>query len=109
MSIPLKNSGKAAIAPTNQTSLASFLGKSGKPAKQQSPTKPKTPVKAKPAQDDLIHKGLAQVVKLKEGTMQKTNFDQYTHDVEAVLINPNWNTTGKKSKAESGITIDEFA
>lgn len=57
--------------------------------------------------DELVAKGLANVVKVKEGSLCKTNFDAYTKDVEAILINPNWSTSGKKGKHE--ITTDDFA
>jgi hypothetical protein len=59
--------------------------------------------------DELVLKGLACVVKVKEGTLHKTNFDVYAKNVEAILINPTWNTTGKKSKVEGAITPEDFA
>ena len=57
----------------------------------------KSPLKGKPSPlDELVLKGLANVIKVKEGTLPKTNLDTYAKDVEAILINPNWNTNGKK-------------
>ena len=44
-------------------------------------------------QEDLTATGLAKVIKVKEGTLTKLNFDNYAKDVEAILINPKWNTT----------------
>lgn len=49
-----------------------------------------------PAGEDLIVKGLANVIKVKDGSLVKTNFDTYTKNVEAILINPNWNTNSSK-------------
>lgn len=46
------------------------------------------------------------VVKLKEGSLTKTNFDNYAKNVEAILINPNWTTNSKDHKKT---TIEEFA
>ena len=34
--------------------------------------------------------------------------DDYTHNVEAILINPKWNTT-KNNRQPDEITLDEFA
>jgi hypothetical protein len=39
----------------------------------------------------------------------KTNFDNYTHSVEAILINPRWNTTDTKpDKPDGSITVEDF-
>jgi hypothetical protein len=46
-------------------------------------------MKGKQGSDDIVDKGLAQIVKPKEGIL-KTNFDKYAKNVEAILINPNW-------------------
>lgn len=57
-----------------------------------------------------MQKGLAQVIKCKEGSLVKTNFDNYTQNVEAILINPRWNTSDKKlAKPDGSITVDDFA
>jgi hypothetical protein len=59
---------------------------------------------------EMVGKGLANVVRVKEGALPKTNFDQYAKDVEAILINPSWNTSGKKPARPDGtITVEEFA
>lgn len=40
----------------------------------------------------------------------KTSFDNYTQNVEAILINPRWNTSDKKpAKLDGSITVDDFA
>ena len=49
------------------------------------------------------------MVKVKEGCLPKTNFDNYAHNVEAILINPNWDTKNKKSKQEGTVTVEEFS
>ena len=55
-------------------------------------------------------KGLENVVKVKEGTLPKVNFDLYAKNVEAILINPLWNTSGKKPlKHDGSITVEDFA
>lgn len=51
---------------------------------------------------------MANVVKVKEGSLVKTNFDNYAKNVEAILINPLWNTTSKK-RHDGSITIEEFS
>jgi len=55
----------------------------------------------------LLTNGFAQVVKCKMGSLVKMNFDNYAHNVEAILINPKWNTTNKDVK-EDEMTLDQF-
>jgi hypothetical protein len=56
---------------------------------------------------DLIEKGLAQIVKPKEGIL-KTNFDNHAKNVEAILINPAWITIKDKKGKIKGVTMDDF-
>ena len=57
----------------------------------------------------MIAKQLAMVVECKKGALVNTNFDKYAKNVEAILINPKWNTTGKKPvKPDGSITVEEF-
>jgi hypothetical protein len=58
-------------------------------------------------EEELVSKGLAQVIKCKRGSLIKMNFDNYAQNVEAILINPKWNTTNKDVK-EDEITLDQF-
>jgi hypothetical protein len=49
------------------------------------------------------------VVECKRGALVNTNFDKFAKNVEAILINPNWNTTGKKpAKPDGTITVEDF-
>ena len=51
--------------------------------------------------------GLANIVKA-TGPLVRENFDLYAKNVEAILINPQWNTTGKKGVNDRSITLNEF-
>ncbi len=40
----------------------------------------------------------------------KINFDNFAQNVEAILINPRWNTSGiKPAKHDGSITVEDFA
>lgn len=62
---------------------------------------------------DIVTKGLASSHKVKEGTLCKTNFDNYAKNVEAILINPNWMGSsiplGGKKQLTKPFTIEDFA
>lgn len=94
----------------SQPSLAAFLTKQGsvkadKQLKSPSPTKFKGNFT-----DDLEHRGLAKVIKVKEGQLVKTNLDTLTENVEAILINPRWNISGvQPARPDGTITTEDFA
>lgn len=52
----------------------------------------------------MIAKGLAKVIRVKEGTLPKVNFDLHAKNVEAILINPAW-----KQDGSAGISLEDFA
>lgn len=58
-------------------------------------------------EEELVTKRLAQVIKCMRGSLIKMNFDNYAQNVEAILINPKWNTKNKDVK-EDEITLDQF-
>ena len=104
---PKDESKKHTVKKATQTSLASFLSKNNKTPKKDEVEKPQA--KAKNENDDLINKGLAQVIHAKDSIIN-TNFDNYAKNVEAILVNPKWVLSkDKKSKNKHGITIEEFA
>ena len=61
-----------------------------------------------PEGQDLLTNGLAELHKPKE-SITKVNFDNYAKNVEAILINPQWNFAPKDKKGKGkGITMEEF-
>lgn len=55
----------------------------------------------------MIHRGLANSVKVRD--LVHTNFDQYTKNVEAIVINPNWNIKKGAPSQKGFVTLDDFA